>query len=197
MKELDCRGLPCPQPVINTKDALEELKPGEKLTVLVDNEAAVQNVSRFVEAQGHRFQVEKEDNFWRVFIIKGETVERGVPISCGEQAVYPVCVVLSAKGMGSGDPTLSTLLLKAFLKTLAEAQEKPKRLICYNEGVFLALEDSEVLEDLKKLEKLGVEILVCGTCLDYYQVKDKLAVGVVSNMYDILETLLSSRVLKP
>ncbi len=197
MRELDCRGLPCPQPVINTKNALEGLKAGEKIVILVDNEAAVQNVSRFAEAQGHEFEVAKEETFWKIIITKGEGAGPEVPISCGEPASYPVCVVFSARGMGSGDPTLSTLLLKAFLRTLTEAQEKPRRIICYNEGVFLTLEDSEVLEDLKDLEQAGVEILVCGTCLDYYRVKDKLAVGQVSNMYDILETMLSSRVLKP
>ncbi len=197
MKEIDCRGLPCPQPVINTKNALEELKSGERLCVLVDNEAAVQNVSRFAEAQGHSIEVEKLDGAWKIVITKGERATSEVPISCGETPAYPSCVVLSSKGMGQGDPTLSTLLLKAFLKTLLEARERPSRIVCYNEGVFLALEDSEVLEDLKNLEREGIEILVCGTCLDYYRVKEKLAVGKISNMYDIVETVLSSRVFKP
>ncbi len=196
MRELDCRGLPCPQPVINTKNALEELEVGGRLAVLVDNEAAVKNVSRFAEAQGHSFEVINEEGFWKIIITKKETRGKDTPISCGE-AAYPVCVVLSSTGMGNGDETLSKILLRAFLKTLTEAREKPRRIICYNEGVFLALEGSEVLEDLKNLEKAGVEILVCGTCLDFYGVKEKLAVGQVSNMYDILETMLASRVLRP
>ncbi len=197
MKQIDCRGLPCPQPVINTKNALDELAVGESLCVLVDNEAAVQNVSRFAKGQGHRYEVLAKEGFWEIRITKQTEGKETGPISCAGEASSPVCVVLSSKGMGEGDQTLAQILLKAFLKTLKETDQKPQKIICYNEGVFLALSDSEVLEDLKALEDEGVEILVCGTCLDYYQVKDKLGVGKISNMYDILETLLSSRVIKP
>ncbi len=197
MKTIDCRGLPCPQPVINTKNALDELAVGERLCVLVDNEAAVQNVSRFASGQGHSFEVVSKEGYWEILITK-KTTGHEAPITCGPEAqALPVCVVLAAKGMGQGDETLSGILLRAFLKTLREAREKPAKIVCYNEGVFLTLSGSEVLDDLKALEEEGVEILVCGTCLDYYQVKDKLSVGKISNMYDILETLLGSRVVRP
>jgi selenium metabolism protein YedF len=119
------------------------------------------------------------------------------PITCEFPAESGTTVLLSSLGMGEGEETLSKILLKAFLKTLLETKQKPERIICYNQGVFLALEGSEVLEDLQALEKAGVKILVCGTCLDYYRVKERLMVGEISNMYDIAESLLSSRVIKP
>ncbi len=196
MRRVDCRGLPCPQPVINTKNALDEAAQGETILVLVDNEAAVKNVSRFVEAQGHEVRIEEKGGDFYLYVTKKGTGQEVSLVSCAPEKT-PVVVVLSSQGMGTGDETLSRLLLKALIKTLRDTSERPKAIICYNQGVFLALEDSEVLEDLKALEKEGVQILVCGTCLDYYRVKDRLAVGQVSNMYDILETMLSSRVVKP
>ncbi len=196
MKEIDCRGLPCPQPVINTKNALEEVSQGDVLFVVVDNEAALKNVCRFAQAQGHEIQVEEREGKWRIRILKKGTHTAPEVISCTPQEGSPV-VVLSSRGMGRGDDTLSQILLRAFLKTLRETTPKPRAIICYNEGVLLALEDSEVLADLKALEEEGVKILVCGTCLDYYRVKERLAVGEISNMYDILETMLNARVIKP
>ncbi|WP_022854169.1 sulfurtransferase-like selenium metabolism protein YedF [Thermodesulfatator atlanticus] len=196
MKTIDCRGLPCPQPVINTKNALDEIGPGDKILVLVDNEAAVKNVSRFAEAQGHTCSITEKEGFWELEITKGEGPQKEVAISCGTGEA-PVCVVLDAKVMGRGEEALGQVLMRAFLKTLKEATVKPQTIICYNSGVFLALEDSEVLADLKALEELGIEILVCGTCLDFYGVKERLAVGKVSNMFDIVEKLMSSRVVKP
>ncbi len=196
MKEIDCRGLPCPQPVINTKNALDELAQGEQLLVLVDNEAALNNVTRFVNAQGHKFQVEEEASVWKIYITKSGSHKAPDVISCTTEEI-PVVIVLSSRGMGSGNETLANVLLRAFLKTLKETSKKPAAIICYNQGVLLAIEDSEFVQDLKDLEKEGVKILVCGTCLDYYRVKDKLAVGQVSNMYDILETMLYARIIKP
>ncbi|WP_457755477.1 sulfurtransferase-like selenium metabolism protein YedF [Thermodesulfatator indicus] len=196
MKQIDCRGLPCPQPVINTKNALDEIKEGEEVLVLVDNEAAVKNVSRFAEAQGHAISVTDKDGFWELKITKGaKTASISPDISCGTQE--PVCIALTSKTMGKGDETLGKILLRAFIKTLKEVSPRPQVIVCYNEGVFLALEDSELLPDLKDLEKQGVEILVCGTCLDYYKVKDRLGVGQISNMFDILQKLVSSKVVKP
>ncbi len=197
MREIDCRGLPCPQPVINTKNALDDLSEGETLVVLVDNEAAVKNVTRFAEAQGHEVRVEEKEGHFALYVTKKGPGQEVSLVSCAPAHESPVVMVFSSRGMGRGDEALSRLLLRALVKTLRETKTRPKTIICYNEGVFLVLEDSEILEDLRALEKEGVEILVCGTCLDYYRVKDKLAVGQISNMYDILETMLSARVIKP
>ncbi len=197
MREIDCRGLPCPQPVINTKNALDEIAEGETLVVLVDNEAAVKNVTRFAEAQGHEVRVEEKEGHFALYVTKKGPGREVSLVSCAPAQESPAVIVFSSRGMGEGDETLSRLLLKALVKTLRETSQRPQAIICYNQGVFLTLEDSEVLEDLKALEAEGIKILVCGTCLDYYRVKDKLAVGQISNMYDILETMLSARVIKP
>ncbi len=198
MREIDCRGLPCPQPVINTKNALEDLDVGEVIAVLVDNEAAVGNVRRFAESQGHSVEVEELEGYWRLLVTKKGASQPVGTITCAyPEGVRPV-VVIDREVMGQGDEKLGRILMRAFLKTLKEASVKPEKLIFYNKGVFLTLEDSELLPDLKSLEQSGITILVCGTCLDFYQVKDKLGVGQVSNMYDIMESMLrAGLVVKP
>ena len=198
MKELDCRGLPCPQPVINTKNALEEMAEGKKLVVLVDNEAAVTNVTRFAEAQGHEVSVEKEEGFWRLIVTKKGPGRSTGPITCERPEGLSAVVVIDREGMGEGDKTLSQILMRAFLKTLKDISNKPSAIIFYNSGIFLTLEGSEVLETIKELAQEGIKILVCGTCLDFYQAKDRLAVGEISNMYDIVETISrAGLVIKP
>ena len=110
----------------------------------------------------------------------------------------PFVIVISENKMGRGNDELGTVLIKAFMHTLAGQAQKPDVMIFYNTGVKLTVQGSEVLEDLKQLEGEGVQILVCGTCLNYFEIKDKLAAGVVSNMYDIVETMSSAgRLLVP
>ncbi len=198
MKELDCRGLPCPQPVINTKNVLEEISEGEKFAVLVDNEAAVTNVTRFAEAQGHEVSVEEKERFWRLIVTKKGPGRPTGPVTCERPEGLPAVVVIDREGMGEGDKTLSQILMRAFLKTLKDVSNKPSTIIFYNSGIFLTLEGSEVLETIKELEQEGIKILVCGTCLDFYQAKNRLAVGQISNMYDIVETISrAGLVIKP
>jgi selenium metabolism protein YedF len=122
--------------------------------------------------------------------------ERELPRSKkkGEQVV----VYINSHLLGGGDEALGSILMKTFLKTLLDLQTKPTRLILINSGVRLASEGSEVLETLRSLSEKGVEILSCGTCLDFYGLKEKLGVGVVSNMYDIAQSLLEAdRLVRP
>jgi len=110
----------------------------------------------------------------------------------------PFVIVVSEDKMGRGNAELGTVLIKAFMHTVAGQAKKPDVMIFYNTGVQLTVQGSDVLEDLKQLEGEGVQILVCGTCLNYFEIKDKLAVGVVSNMYDIVEIMSSAgRLLVP
>ncbi len=190
MREIDCRGLACPQPVLETKEALEKLREGEVLRVLVDNEAAVKNVSRFAEAQGHTVRVSEAQDSYVLEITKkrpGHPVEE---VSCERpEGVFRVVVVASDR-MGEGDEALGRKLLVNFLKTLKEVSPRPQALVFYNRGVFLSTEDSPVLEELKELEERGVDILSCWTCLSHYGLEDKLRVGRASNMYEILSILM-------
>jgi selenium metabolism protein YedF len=188
-KVVDCRGLSCPQPVIETKQALER---DTKVTIIVDNPAARDNVSRFGKSQGGTVVVnEKEDGIY-ISIEKNRRGEQCKKASAVKTAsIGPVVVVIPSDQMGRGEEELGRVLIRAFLHTLSES-ERPDTMIFFNTGVKLTVGGAEVLEDLQTMEQEGVQILICGTCLDYFGLKDKIAVGQVSNMYTIAETMLAA-----
>ena len=200
---IDCRGLACPLPVVNAKKAAEELRSGDVLTVLVDNEIAVQNLSRFAEHKGFGVCAEKKGDkeYAVIMTISGAAAEepREEEIACAvDSRRKGMLVVLSANTMGSGDPKLGTSLMKAFVFALTKQDQLPDTILCYNTGASLTCEGADTLEDLKLLESEGVTILTCGTCLDFYGLKEKLAVGGVTNMYDIVERMENAaRIIKP
>ena len=201
---IDCRGMACPLPVVNAKKASEELKPGDVLTVLVDNEIAVQNLTRLAEHKGFKASAERkaEREFAVVMQISGAPAEASAPAEEGACAVDArrkgLLAVLSANVMGSGDAKLGASLMKAFVFALTRQDQLPEAVLCYNSGAYLSCEGADTLEDLKLLESQGVTILTCGTCLDFYGLKDRLAVGGVTNMYDIVERMENaSRIIRP
>ena len=204
MKEIitvDARGLSCPQPVVLAKKALESNK---KVTVIVDNDTALENVKRLGTKLGCNVSVKaKRGGIYEIQITRGadfnKDQEAFVP-SCetGATKYGPFVIVVNEDKMGRGNDELGTVLIKAFMHTLAGQAQKPDVMIFYNTGVKLTVQGSDVLDDLRKLESEGVQILVCGTCLNYFEVKDKQVAGVVSNMYDIVETMSSAgRLLVP
>ncbi len=175
---IDARGLSCPQPVILTKKALET--GGESVTTIVDNEAALENVSRLAQGLGYNVEVEQQGKDYHIHIEK--TGPRP------DQAEYSDGVILiTGQYMGRGDDALGKILMKSFLYTLTQMKDTVATMIFINSGVTLTSQGSEVLDYLLELEQSGVEILSCGTCLDYYNLKNQLMVGRVSNMYSILE----------
>lgn len=193
MKEIDCRGMACPQPVLTTKKALEEIPQG-KLLVIVDNLAARDNVERFAKSQGAKVEIERRGNDFYLHIQRGGTCERVEP----DQRAENVVVYINSNLMGIGDEALGVILMRSFLKTLLDLNPLPSKLIFVNSGVRLTTEGSEVLDTLRALSEKGVEILSCGTCLDFYGLKEKLKAGVISNMFDIVQSLLSAdRLIRP
>ena len=185
------------------KKAAEELKAGDVLTVLVDNEVAVQNLTRFAEHKGFGVSAEKkaDKEYAVIMTVSGTAAEE-----TGEEEIACVMdsrrngmlVVLSANVMGTGDPKLGTSLMKAFVFALTKQDQLPDTILCYNSGAYLTCEGADTLEDLKLLEGEGVTILTCGTCLDFYGLKEKLAVGGVTNMYDIVERMENAaQIIKP
>ena len=202
-KKLDCRGLACPLPVVNAKKAVEELNTGDVLTVLVDNEIAVQNLTRFAEHKGFGVSAEKkaEKEYAVVMHLSGTSMEttREEEAACVKDSRRKgMLVVLSGNTMGTGDAKLGTNLMKAFVFALTKQDQLPDTILCYNSGASLTCEGAETLEDLKLLESEGVTILTCGTCLDFYGLKEKLAVGAVTNMYDIVERMENAaQIIKP
>jgi len=196
MSVIDCRGLACPQPVMTAKKALDQLKGGE-LIVIVDNTFSSNNVERLAQSQGCSVEVESRGEDFYLRIRKGKTSDTGESPGI-EKEVEKIVVYINSNLLGVGDEALGLILMRSFLKTLLDLQTKPLRLILINSGVRLATEGSEVLEALKKLSGEGVEILACGTCLDFYGLKEKLRVGEVSNMYDIAQSLLGAdRLIRP
>jgi selenium metabolism protein YedF len=193
MSELvDARGLACPAPVVKTRDALKG--GATDIEVLVDNPTARDNVCRFASSQGFEAVVMEEAGYFRLRL-SGTGAE---PKETGEDAITceptggKTVVVLSSDIMGRGDDELGKILIKAFLNTLAESDPPPWKIVLFNRGVLLAAQGEDTVEPLSNLGRLGVDILVCGTCLDFFALKEKVAVGTVSNMYEILTTMLTA-----
>ena len=203
-KTLDCMGMSCPLPVINAKKAIESFAEDGTLHVKVDNDTAVQNLTRLGEHNGFRvLSVQNGEKEYTVTIevkaAAGKSAQ--VPaeaVSCAIPAKGGKVVILSANTMGSGDEALGKKLMKAFIFALTSQDDVPEKVICYNSGAFLTTEDPDTIKDLKSLEEAGATIMTCGTCLDFYGLKDKLQVGIVSNMYDIVEAQMkASMVIRP
>ena len=187
--QLDCRGLVCPLPVIETKKALVGLA-GATLTVLVDNQTAKENVVKFASSQQCGVSVEPQADGFCIQITKPvKPAEPAAPASVPSGGM--VCLI-TQDSLGHGNRELGSVLMKSFFYTLTE-QELPSKILFLNSGVLLTLQDSAVLGHIKALANSGVEVLSCGTCLDYYGVKEKLAVGGVTNKYTIVEALSTGR----
>jgi selenium metabolism protein YedF len=187
---IDARGLACPAPVMKTRDALQS--GVSDIEILVDNPTARDNVSRFASSRGCEVSVTEEGDLFRLNISGQAAPGEATPAARAprRENETKTVVVFSEEIMGRGNEELGRILMKAFLNTLAESDSLPWRLVFFNRGVMLATEGAETATALKNLDKLGVEILVCGTCVDFFGVKEKVAVGTVSNMYEILTTLI-------
>ena len=196
MKEIDCQGMTCPQPVITTKQVLEDSKEGE-FTLFVDNPSSRENVKRFALSQGCSVEVEEREGNFHIHIRKGEASAEK-EIFRKREDIKKVVVYINSHLLGVGDEALGRFLMKNFLKTLSDLETKPNRLILINSGVQLAAEGSKVLENLVALSEAGVEIVSCGTCLDFYKLREKLSVGTISNMYEIIQSMLEAdRLIRP
>lgn len=199
MIKVDARGMQCPIPVVRAKEALGNASPGDTVQVTVDNEIASQNLCKMAAHNGLVFKSERDaSGAFIVRIIAADRVEtlQTPPLSaaCGGATV----VAVASRTMGTGDDALGAVLMKGFLYALAGLDRLPDTVLFYNGGAFLTTEGSASLEDLRLLESQGVEILTCGTCLDHYGIKQKLAVGGVTNMYAIAEKLVgAAKVIRP
>jgi len=188
--EIDARNQACPKPVIMTKKALDNISEGV-VTTIVDNEVAKENVSKLAKSLDFDYTVEKgQANEYFIHITKGEVVNEASEInSCIPNTFKDLAIIFGNDKLGQGSEELGNILIKGYIYTLTESTPFPSTLIFLNNGVRLTVEGSPVLEDLIKLQSEGVEILSCGTCLDFYHVKDKLSVGEISNMYTIVEKM--------
>ena len=190
MVTVNAMGDICPIPVVKTKKAIDALTGPDQIEVLVDNETAMRNVMKLAKSSGASAEQEQlAEREYRV-------LKNSVPAAAGgtENAQScPACIgtvaAIGSDRMGGGSDELGRILMKSFIFAVTQMDALPDKMVFYNGGAKLTIEGSECLDDLKTLEEQGVEIMTCGTCLDYYGIKDKLAVGSVTNMYSIVETL--------
>ena len=192
----------CPIPVIKTKKAMQALTGPETIEVLVDNEIAVQNVTKMASASGGSVSSEKlGEKEFKVSIVMGGPLaaeENTEEAACTPDRRDNTVVVISSDRMGAGNDELGKVLIKGFIFAVTQLDSLPKTMLFYNGGATLTAEGSDSIEDLKNLEAQGVEILTCGTCLNYYGLTDKLLVGSVTNMYSIVEKMAdASRIIRP
>ena len=209
MKEIkvDAMGDQCPIPVIKTKKALGEIKETTLVEVHVDNEIAVQNLSKMAKQKNLEYTCEKIEDHHYIIKIKAELQNSETEQTKVEEETKEVCypdkktntvVVLSSNKMGEGSEELGQILMKGFIYALTELDELPSTILLYNSGVKLSTEGSNSINDLKTLQAQGVEILSCGTCLNYYELTEKLEVGEVTNMYFILEKMSQAdKIIRP
>ena len=205
MEKLDCRGMDCPDPVIETKKALKEY---DDIKILVDNSTAAKNIIKMAENEG--FKTEKEKNQSRIVVKiyqqqekneedsqenrKGEEIKTGTEqydFSKNTEVYF-----ITSKELGEGPEELGEMLMEGFLRTLISVDPLPEKLVFINEGVKLATVQNSTVEILEDLQEAGCEIFSCGTCLEYYELKEKLKVGEVSNMYEIVEIISHNKTLK-
>jgi len=191
--KVDARGLACPEPVLKAKSAIE--KSGVSVVqIQVDNDAAVENVSRFLTYQGFQVSV---DSHGANSIVEGVKEASDVENQPGTEATAPsetgdsqkMVVMIGSRTIGEGDDELGEKLMMSYIRTLKEMGEDLWRLIFVNGGVYFATEGAELLPDLKALEEQGVTILVCGTCLNHFDILEKKRVGQTTNMLDIITAM--------
>lgn len=196
MKILDAKGELCPKPLIMAKKALTEMSEGEMLHIEVDNETSAGNLMVYLSDQKARPSMSQSD---KIFTIKAtKSTEFDVDSDAGQYCSPQLktnetyVVQLISDKMGRGDDNLGDILMRAFINSLGEQEKLPSHIVMYNSAVKLATYASEVSPALRTLENLGVKVVVCGTCADFFALKEDLAVGEISNMYTITEILANT-----
>lgn len=197
---IDARGDQCPIPVVKAKKAMDTAGSGDIIEVLADNEIAVQNLTKLARSQNCVSISEKrgEKEFAVTITVAGNRISSSAAAQLPDSEVCIPdrrtgdIVAVGSHVMGSGDEALGKILIKGFIYALSQTDRLPAKILFYNSGIFLTTEGSETIEDLKAMEAQGVEILSCGTCLDFYNRKDRLQVGEIGNMYDIVQAMTNA-----
>lgn len=190
-KNIDARGQNCPMPVIMAKKQIEQ--GGKFFTVQVDNKIAVENLKKFASSQGYGISIEQANGDFNVKFSSGcEECEEILVRVENRKPLGDWCVFVNKSTIGVGDEELGQSLMKMFLYTISESNDYPKSIIFMNDGVKVPILNKQASEHLKELEQIGVELLVCGACLNFYGLQEKLSVGKISNMYEIVEAMKSA-----
>ena len=199
MIKVNAIGDACPIPVVKTKKAIDELKGEGVVETLVDNEIAVQNLLKLAAQYGYQSGSAStpDGNYYVKISVTGQAKEQDGSCCCGQHGKNTV-VAISSDKIGDGADELGKTLIKGFIYALSQQDQLPGTILFYNGGAALACQDSPALEDLRAMAERGVEILTCGTCLNFYGLGDSLKVGSVTNMYSIVEKLTKADlIIKP
>ena len=204
MKTIDCKGLLCPMPLIETKKAIKLSKYQDILCIEVDNESACKNVTHFLNDHSINVEELRKENVILLKFMVPENFEANKPLQnyCEVNLKTKInsnsIILLNSNSLGVGNEDLGKILMKGFINTISELEELPSEIICYNSAVTLATKGSDTSISLKKLESLGVKITLCGTCVDFYGLKDSLDTGTISNMFYIASKITSvDKIIKP
>jgi len=196
MKIVDVKGLKCPMPLIETKRALKELDDDETLKIIIDNDVSKKNVLRFLKDNNISADVKKDNNVFELIINqKGQCIEDAPTEGYCHSEIKgdsDFIVVFAKNRIGEGSEDLGKMLVNGFLNTFKEMEKLPGKIIFLNSGIDLVLKGSPTIPVLEDFEKNGVELLACGTCLEFYDKVDEVAVGRVSNAYDILNATINA-----
>jgi len=208
MKEIDVRHLACPGPVLKLRELLDAGENAVRFRVA--DELSRSNVTRFAASRGARSEVEEDgDGGFFVAVTAGEAstipgpgeeklLACDLPEAASAPGDGPLVVQVTAETMGSGDDELGALLMRAFLKTQAQLEQRPETILFYNTGVKLCCEGSLLIDDLKGLQAAGIDIIACGTCLNFFQLADQLAVGRGTDMLEMATHLATAgRIVRP
>jgi len=194
MITVDARGLKCPAPLIQTRKALKEAGTEEEIKIIIDNKESKENVLRFLADNGVEALATEDKGLFEIWIRKlpGEPEMRnpedyckGDKGSCGSEYV----MVFAKNYVGEGSLALGEVLMEGFLEAILYQEERPSKIVFYNSGIYLVLEDSPHLPTFRGMEEMGIELLVCGTCLKFYNKSEALGVGKVSNAYEIFTSI--------
>ncbi len=204
MKIVDTRGQSCPAPLIATKRALKGAVNGESFGLLTDSQTSLSNISRFLKDNNAGFTVEESDGFWTI-TVSGMTsplthpeAEEYCPTAIPHFARGNFVIAFSSDSMGDGDKEIGQLLMANFLKAIKDLDVLPDKMLFYNKGVTLGSNDSPVVGEIREIEKMGVGVFFCSTCVRYYALEEKVKVGSLSNMFEILQIMASAgNVIKP
>lgn len=193
---LDLKGMQCPKPVLETQKAFKDQSITE-FEVIVDNAAARENLKRLADSKGYKYEVKESPNEIVINIKRenGETIaqeEEFVAVCDIASDVSNAVLLIKNEFLGDGNDELGKVLMKGFLYTITETKPYPEKVVLLNSAVKLSTVNEETIAHLKKLEEAGTKIYSCGTCLNYYNLADQLKVGVVGNMYDVVESLNST-----
>ncbi len=204
MKVIDTSGQNCPAPLIETKRALKGMKEGESCQIITDNKSSFNNISRFLKDNSTEFTTNESSGKWVITIKKGAVdVSHAISEDYCEKEIPHLLkgnfiVAIGSDKMGDGENELGHLLMVNFMKALKDLERLPVRMLFYNSGVRLGSENSEVADHLCEIEKMGVELLFCETCVNYYLLHGKMKAGRLSNMFEIAQIMASGlNILKP